>query len=129
MTISPHPDQSPRVELDHVGMVFQGGAASVDVLDDISLAVHAGESLAIIGPSGSGKSTLLNLIAGLLMIPAMLSIVELATAMPRAGGAYYFLDRSLGPLAGTIGGRGTWVGVTPQTQFTLGGMEAECGMF
>lgn len=66
MTISPHPDHSPRVELDHVGMVFPGAAASVDVLDDISLAVHAGESLAIIGPSGSGKSTLLNLIAGLL---------------------------------------------------------------
>ena len=37
------------------------------------------------------------LIAAALLVPAMFSIVELATAMPRAGGAYYFLDRSLGP--------------------------------
>ena len=62
----PHPDHTPRVELDRVGMVFPSGASSVDVLDDISLAVNAGESLAIVGPSGSGKTTLLNLIAGLL---------------------------------------------------------------
>ena len=48
-------------------------------------------------------------IAAIPLIPAMLSIVELATAMPRAGGVYYFLDRSLGPLVGTIGGLGTWL--------------------
>jgi putative ABC transport system ATP-binding protein len=34
-------------------------------LDALSLTVHAGEALAVLGPSGSGKSTLLNLIAGL----------------------------------------------------------------
>jgi len=41
-------------------------------------------------------------------VPAALSIAELSTAMPRAGGIYYFLDRSLGPMVGTIGGLGTW---------------------
>jgi amino acid transporter/mannitol/fructose-specific phosphotransferase system IIA component (Ntr-type) len=63
-------------------------------------------------------------IAAALLIPAMLSIVELATAMPRAGGAYYFLDRALGPLAGTVGGLGTWLALVLKAAFALVGMGA-----
>ena len=61
-------------------------------------------------------------LAGLALVPAMLSKVELATAMPCSGGAYYFLDRSLGPLAGTIGGLGTWLALVLKTAFALVGM-------
>lgn len=41
------------------------GAGPVKVLDHVSLEVHRGQSLAIVGPSGSGKSTLLNIIGTL----------------------------------------------------------------
>ena len=52
----------------------------------------------------------------------MFSIVELATAMPKAGGLYYFLDRALGPLAGTVGGIGIWLAFVLKVAFSLVGM-------
>ncbi|MGF1633401.1 MAG: amino acid permease [Phycisphaerae bacterium] len=73
----------------------------------------------------AGPATVLAyLLAGLLIVPSMLSMAELSTALPRAGGAYYFLDRSLGPLAGTIGGIGTWLSLVLKAGFALLGMGA-----
>ena len=64
------------------------------------------------------------LAAGFLILPSMLSVAELSTAMPKAGGAYYFLDRSLGPLMGTIGGLGSWFALIFKSAFALIGMGA-----
>lgn len=64
------------------------------------------------------------LLAGVLVLPALLSKAELATAMPRAGGTYYFLDRTLGPLMGVIGGVGTWLTLLLKSAFALIGMGA-----
>ena len=65
-----------------------------------------------IAASYTGDSVYLAyLLAGFLIIPAMLCMAELSTAMPKAGGTYYFLDRALGPLFGTIGGLGSWIAV------------------
>lgn len=69
------------------------------------------------------------LLAVVPLIPAMFSVVELATAMPRAGGVYYFLDRSLGPLVGTIGGLGTWLALMLKVAFALVGMGAYLKLF
>ena len=78
----------------------------------------------------AGPAVILSyLIAAIPLIPAMFSIVELATAMPRAGGAYYFLDRSMGPFVGTIGGLGTWLALVSKTAFALIGMGAYLGIF
>ncbi|MBO6574387.1 MAG: amino acid permease [Rhodothermales bacterium] len=78
----------------------------------------------------SGPSVALAyLFAGALILPAMFSQAELATALPRAGGAYYFLDRSLGPLFGTIGGLGTHLALTLKTAFALIGIGAYAAIF
>lgn len=69
------------------------------------------------------------ILAALPLIPAMFSVIELATAMPRAGGVYYFLDRSLGPFLGCIGGIGTWLALILKVTFALVGMGAYISLF
>jgi amino acid transporter/mannitol/fructose-specific phosphotransferase system IIA component (Ntr-type) len=68
------------------------------------------------------------LLSAVLLVPALLSKAELATAMPRAGGTYYFLDRTLGPLMGTIGGIGTFLTLVLKGAFALIGMGAYLGL-
>ena len=72
---------------------------------------------------------LVYLLAVIPLIPAMLSIIELGTALPRAGGVYYFLDRTLGPMVGTIGGMGTWLALVLKVAFALIGMGAYINLF
>ena len=69
------------------------------------------------------------IIASIPLIPAIFSIIELATAMPRAGGMYYFLDRTLGPAFGTIGGLGTWLALILKVAFALIGIGAYLDLF
>jgi len=67
--------------------------------------------------------------AGFLIMPAMYCMAELSTAMPKAGGTYYFLDRAMGPLMGTIGGIGSWVAVVFKSAFALVGMGAYLSIY
>ncbi|WP_370615334.1 ABC transporter ATP-binding protein [Mumia sp. Pv 4-285] len=54
--------QSPPTGLRTEGLTFRVGGAKI--VEDVSLAVPAGEFLGIIGPNGAGKTTLLNLLSG-----------------------------------------------------------------
>ena len=56
---------SALLRLQDVGKTYQMGEVAVEVLRDITLDIHDGEFLVMVGPSGSGKSTILNLIGGL----------------------------------------------------------------
>lgn len=80
--------------------------------------------------AGAGSAMPLSyLLAGLILLPGLFSKVELATAMPKAGGIYYFLDRSMGPLVGTIGGFGTWIALILKSSFALIGVGAYLELF
>ena len=49
------------------------------------------------------------LLAAICILPAVLSKSELATAMPKSGGTYVYIERAFGPLFGTISGLGLWI--------------------
>lgn len=68
-------------------------------------------------------------ISAALTVPAMLSIAELSSAMPRAGGAYFFIHRSLGPWLGAVGGFGLWLVLVLKSAFALVGMGAYLALF
>jgi amino acid transporter len=60
--------------------------------------------------------------ASILIIPSVLSKAELATAMPRAGGTYFYVERSLGPIWGLFGGLAGWFSLALKSAFAIVGM-------
>jgi amino acid transporter/mannitol/fructose-specific phosphotransferase system IIA component (Ntr-type) len=62
------------------------------------------------------------LFASILIIPSVLSKAELATAMPRAGGTYFFVERSMGPIWGVFGGLAGWFSLALKSAFAIVGM-------
>ncbi len=64
------------------------------------------------------------LVAGFMLIPAVLSKAELTSAMPRAGGDYFYIARSMGGAMGTLGGIASWFSLSFKSAFALVGMGA-----
>jgi basic amino acid/polyamine antiporter, APA family len=62
------------------------------------------------------------LLAGFLGLVGILSMIELATAMPKAGGDYYYINRSFGPLIGSISGFLGWFALTLKSSFAVFGI-------
>ena len=120
--MTPRPDV-PRLRKE-LGL-FDVFAISTGAMFSSGFFLLPGLAAAQTGPSVA----LAYLVASLFILPAMFSVAELATAMPRAGGAYYFLDRSMGPLVGSIGGLGAWIALILKSAFALVGMGAYLSLY
>jgi len=64
------------------------------------------------------------LVAGLLAMTGMLSQAELVSAMPKAGGTYFYITRAMGPAVGTVDGLVTWFSLSLKSALALVGMAA-----
>ncbi|WP_331233934.1 amino acid permease [Natronorarus salvus] len=79
--------------------------------------VLPGAAVAEAGPLAAGAFVL----GGFIALFTALSASELGTAMPKAGGAYFYVNRGLGPLFGSIAGWGNWIGLTFASAFYMFG--------
>ena len=71
----------------------------------------------------SGASVILvYLISSIFVLPAVFSNSELSTAMPKAGGTYFFVERTFGPAFGLFTGLANWFSVAMKGAFALVGM-------
>lgn len=82
--------------------------------------VLPGLGAAITGPS----LFIAFLLSALTILPAALSKSELATAMPTSGGTYVYIERTFGPLVGTVAGLGLFVSILLKAAFELIGLGA-----
>jgi NitT/TauT family transport system ATP-binding protein len=70
MTVEPSAVSNVEIKFDHVTKAFLRDSRNRDnvlcAVDDISLEIHSGDIVALLGKTGCGKSTMFNMIAGLL---------------------------------------------------------------
>ena len=64
------------------------------------------------------------LLAASVVLPAAISKSELASGMPSSGGSYVYMERTYGPLVGTISGLGLWTSFLLKSAFALIGFSA-----
>jgi len=86
-------NDSVVIRAEQLGKTYAEGKLHTPVFDGLELAVHAGETIAILGASGAGKSTLLHLLGGLdtptsgevYVAGQKMSALSRAIAQPRVG--------------------------------------------
>jgi len=91
---------------------------SVGAMISSGIFILPGMAFARIGPA----VFLSYLLAGICALLGSLATIELATAMPRSGGIYFYTVRSLGPIAGTISGLLNWSAIALKSSFAIFGM-------
>jgi amino acid transporter len=104
-------------ELERTLGLSGGLAIGVGTMIGAGIFVFPGLAAGQAGPAAAGSFALGGVIALLVALPTS----ELATAMPKSGGGYYFISRGLGTLAGTVVGLSLWFGLVFATAFYLVG--------
>ncbi|EMA13120.1 amino acid permease [Haloarcula marismortui] len=61
------------------------------------------------------------ILGGVIAMFTALSASELGTAMPRSGGAYYYVNHALGPMFGSVAGWANWLGLAFASAFYMVG--------
>jgi amino acid transporter/nucleotide-binding universal stress UspA family protein len=77
--------------------------------------VLPGEAAGVAGPLIAASFV----VGGVISLFTALSASELGTAMPKAGGSYYYVNHALGPLFGSIAGMGNWMGLAFASAFYM----------
>mgnify|MGYP006284199077 CR=1 FL=1 len=104
-------------ELERTIGLTGGLAIGVGTMIGAGIFVFPGLAAGRAGPAAAGSFAIGGVIALLVALPTS----ELATAMPRSGGGYYFISRALGSLAGAVVGLSLWFGLVFATAFYLVG--------
>ncbi|MFB6108289.1 MAG: amino acid permease [Haloplanus sp.] len=68
-------------------------------------------------------------VGGGIALLTALSASELGTAMPKSGGAYYYVNHALGPLFGSVAGWANWMGLAFASAFYMYGFGQYVGVF
>ena len=106
-----------NAELERTLGLSGGLAIGIGTMIGAGIFVFPGLAAGNAGPAAAGSFAIGAVIALLVALPTS----ELATAMPKSGGGYYFISRGLGALAGAVVGLSLWFGLVFATAFYLVG--------
>ncbi|MFC5277550.1 APC family permease [Halorubrum rubrum] len=110
-------------ELERTIGLSGGLAIGIGTMIGAGIFVFPGLAAESAGPAASLSFAIGAIVALLVALPTS----ELATAMPRSGGGYFFISRALGTAPGAIVGIGLWLGLVFASAFYLVGLGSYAG--
>jgi amino acid transporter len=110
-------DITPASELERTIGLTGGLAIGIGTMIGAGIFVFPGIAAGEAGPAAAASFAIGAVIALLVALPAS----ELATAMPKSGGGYYFISRALGTLPGVVVGLSLWFGLVFASAFYIVG--------
>ncbi|AXR76926.1 APC family permease [Natrarchaeobaculum sulfurireducens] len=111
-------DSAEDVELERTVGLLGALTIGVGTMIGAGIFVFPGLAAGTAGPAASASFAIGAVIALLVALPTS----ELATAMPKSGGGYYFISRGMGAVFGAVVGISLWLGLVFASAFYLVGL-------